>query len=295
MKRVRFQADAAQLEMQPWTTPVDPLSLLPRLEHTWQPPSAPGSGGGTHSRQLATPPPVRLAGTYGLDFDAAQHAASCSSNLTNCDEGVWVTLRSCDPDVEARGQCSDATLLRERRRLDPSSTTPLCCPVYDTQPCGSKSCMCSYSQLPFANDAAFARCGGVCDYANIGDRCFVGCADSAIGAPPVGFTCLGGEWSTNDKLPPCDDRSVRECPAVFNDSTAALRMSVYSGICDGARHGDECVIHCLPGYRPRDGHFRAECREGIWSHDLNCVPQEACTSSAHEVPCDIPTSNEPPS
>jgi hypothetical protein len=222
--------------------------------------------------------PSRLEATAG---------ASCSSIEASCDPGQWVTVKSCDPGLHDKTQCSDDVLYRERRKTDPTDTRPLCCPVSETQPCGAKSCMCSYSQLPIADDAAFGQCGGICDDADIGDQCIVGCSDTAIGASPVAFTCIGGAWAPTGALPKCDDTRLRECPPVFNDNDATLRMVVYSGVCNGAIGGDECVIHCLPGYRPEGNATHATCSHGQWSAQLNCVPQVSCSDAEFEVPCSV--------
>lgn len=205
-----------------------------------------------------------------------------------CEVGEWVQVTSC----RKGDNCGvDGATAQYERQYAPGSDTsrPLCCPQVYEEPCGDGvGCMCYYEDLPIANNTAYTQCGGICDYANVGDDCYIGCADSTMAANAVRFTCMGGKWNANETLPDCTDPDLRQCPDVLSTPDALLRMTVYRGVCDGATDGDECVIHCLPGYYPKGGKTHANCSNGTWSEDLECLPQKNCSDPQHERHCDIP-------
>lgn len=231
---------------------------------------------------------TETAGGYEVASKAeVLHAPGGCSTSPDCDPGVLVTVQSCvgGAATELGGDgsgCAEAEAVQQRRYIPgQSGERPLCCPLDVTSACGSDGCSCFYSQLPFAGNSAFEQCGGVCDNAKLGDVCNVTCSgESPLGQSEnmVRFVCLGGVWSKPASIPECNNSMIAPCPPVFSQPQDYLKMTVMDGVCNGASHGDECVIHCMPGYRPEAGYY-SYCEQGSWVTPLNCVPQTGCASS----------------
>lgn len=217
-----------------------------------------GGGESPRARPCATASrPIRT--------DAAAGAAAA------CPSGLWTTVRACGAD----GACGPAATEVQQCVTAPS--------VVQTVSCGAAAppCTCHASDLRAllgANATSVTFCGGICDAAQVGQQCVLGCVAGTAPTSDGGFatvTCLAdGTWAWNkDHAFSCAPPQIR-CPDVT--PSAFLTTLVAPGVrCQGATPGDRCVIACHVGNAPAGDVSVATCRaDGTWDHALACVPQD---------------------
>lgn len=211
-----------------------------------------------------------------LLFTGGRQGANTPSRLVAADGCTYETVVT----QPCSGPCNGAT-----RKVKDVSTDPACpdkpereeaCQGYE-----SAGCSCSMDSLKqelksrgienYDFCASPDGSASVCDNADAGDRCYLGCKDGFSAVGEQFATCLSnGSWDLAQspqtfgcKVP------QKECPNLFNDDTA-----FFSGNCVGAKPGDECTMNCHVGSYPKDMVIKATCGQDYqWSNDLQCLPQ----------------------
>jgi len=205
---------------------------------------------------------------------------------SSCQTSDWVDSRACN------NACSNANKVQQRRQLSPPGTCEGVAMV-QTISCPDGPCTCYKQNLleligPNGGSSNVTFCGGVCENAQQGQECRVGCQATnsqggsltVVGTPR--FTCLkttegraawvgdpagpsAGPFACAIAPPKCDT------PAFLNASSVVLPGSK----CTDAGVGDVCAIACHVGTTPSGGMNRAMCQvDGSWSYErLGCVPQ----------------------
>ena len=196
---------------------------------------------------------------------------SFGSNKPSRVEAVAVTDDPCAYETievsPCSGDCDKATKVVQQVSRNPD------CPAKDPQTVSCKGaespdCNCSMDKLKALlaskGVTGYTFCGSpggssqpsVCDLAQGGDKCYLGC-DSPNRVQGEGYaTCLStGDWELAEGLGQfaCvpDEPS---CPDLYNNAA-----SWFSGTCVNAKPGDKCFMNCHAGNAPDNDVIEVQC------------------------------------